>query len=80
MLQLPDLVGPWSSQSQGSPLPMAAEKRKRESRTLFIAPRAAPVGSEVPSYFEALLLDEIVFGPEERLALLRWCTGSTECR
>ena len=39
-----------------------------------------PVGSEVPSYFEALLLDEIVFGPEERLALLRWCTGSTECR
>ena len=31
-------------------------------------------------YFEALLLDEIVFGPEERLALLRWCTGSTECR
>ena len=61
---------------------MAAEKRKRESRTLIILrhARAAPVGSEVPSYFEALLLDEIVFGPEERLALLRWCTGSTECR
>ena len=60
---------------------MAAEKRKRESRTLIMRhARAAPVGSEVPSYFEALLLDEIVFGPEERLALLRWCTGSTECR
>ena len=40
----------------------------------------AAVGSEVPSYFEALLLDETVFGPEERLTLLRWCTGSTECR
>ena len=40
----------------------------------------AAVGSEVPSYFEALLLDETIFGPEERLTLLRWCTGSTECR
>jgi len=35
----------------------------------------AAVGSEVPSYLEALLLDETVFGPEERLALLRWCTA-----
>ena len=62
---------------------MAAEKRKRETRTLGIANtrvRRRPVGSGEPSYFEALLLDEIVFGPEERLALLRWCTGSTECR
>jgi hypothetical protein len=40
----------------------------------------AAVGSEVPSYFEALLLHETIFGPEERLTLLRWCTGSTECR
>jgi len=47
----------------------------RESAEEEAAAGFLDAGSEVPLYFESLLLDETTFGENERLALLQWCTA-----